>query len=141
MRAEIDSIISSVDKDIEDEENIKSIILDYFGVSREGFESAQRVQSTRVIPRDFYFFFGKALLNISLERLGKNAGDKNHATALHGINNIINWLEYKDKEITGHYDYLYLVFERRGYDMSLIPKFVEEQKAKQRSSLKNLKRA
>jgi len=139
IRAEVDAVIASIDKDISDHENIKAVILDYFHLSDEDFTSANRTQKTRVLPRDFYYLYVKSLLGISFMRAGDHVGCRNHATVSHGVANIINWMEYKDKEIISHFEYLNLVFESRGYDISLVFKFIEEWKDKNRHSLKALR--
>jgi len=78
------------------------------------------------MPRQFYYLFGRSLLNISLQRLGFNAGHKDHATALHGIDKVCDLLETGDRDITLHYEHLLLLMATQGYDPEKVKRFVRE---------------
>ena len=114
----------SIEQDLMEQQTIKEVIKDYFNVTNQTFDSNGRHRDTEVVPRHFYYFFGKALLNVSLQRLGMNSGNKDHSTVLHGINTICKLLHAGDPVITPDYEHLCMIFAGKGYDLDKVRKFL-----------------
>jgi len=119
-----DKIIISIRGDLSDQQTIKNIILNYFNISEETFLAHSRKREESVVPRGFFYLFCKALLPVSLARIGVYAGHRDHATVLNGIRTLCNLMQVEDKEILSHYDYLLNVMEGNGYSRKKITDFV-----------------
>ena len=124
-----------------DEQTIRSVILDYFNISLVELLSSARFQGNNVIPRHFLCFFTKAILDISIEKIGKILGGKHHTTILHSIGMVCNWLESGDKEMMKHYDSICAILEYKRFDVDKIHDYLLERKIKQNSSLKHIRNA
>jgi len=75
-----------------DDERILKIVADHFGFDHQFISSKTRKQEV-LVPRQLAMVMYKKHTNKSLVNIGKICGEKDHATVLHAIRAINNWIE------------------------------------------------
>lgn len=68
-------------------EQIKRVVCQHFGVSREEIESATRIQKV-VLPRQIALFLARDVSNFSFPEIGRRFGGRDHTTVLHAYRKI-----------------------------------------------------
>lgn len=87
----INNIVKEIDKEVS-VDLIKKIISDYFKVSVNLINSTTRKREV-VQARQLVMFFAKKYTKGSLEHIGANCGNKDHATVLYACKTVNNLLE------------------------------------------------
>lgn len=83
-------------------EYIQQVVCDYFDMSRELLNSKTRKREV-VQARQLAMFFSKKLTKNSLARIGKQIGNRDHATVLHALKTVTN-LSETDKTFEGYFN-------------------------------------
>lgn len=73
-------------------QKIQDVVSDYFSVKKDLIQSASRKREI-VQARQVTMYFIKNHTELSLSQIGTHVGNRNHATVLHGYNNIKNLSE------------------------------------------------
>ncbi len=71
---------------------IQETVADYFGVKLEDFKSKKRTRSI-AFPRQIAMYLCRELTDISLPRIGKYFGDRDHTTVMHAHEKIMKEIE------------------------------------------------
>ena len=75
---------------------IQQVVCDYYTVSKKDFYSTKRTKEV-ALARQLAMYFSKEYTSLSLKAIGQAVGGKSHATVLHAVKTISNFLE-TDKE-------------------------------------------
>lgn len=76
-------------------EGIRSLVLDYFGITIEQLRSKAKTRDNDLVPtRQFISYFCRKYTKLPLSSIAILSGVKNHATAIHSCRVIDNELEY-----------------------------------------------
>ena len=76
-------------------ENILKIVCDYLNVKTEITKSKTRIFEVKK-ARFYYFYFARTMTEKGFKKIG-NVVARNHATVIHGVSSVKDWIEY-DKE-------------------------------------------
>ena len=91
-REALKDIIDPVDKPVLTVEYVQKIVANYFGISTEDISSKKRSQNI-VYPRQIAMYLCRKLLNISLPKIGRGFGGRDHSTVIHGCDKIAELIE------------------------------------------------
>ena len=80
-------IISPNNKKVITHESIISIVSEHFSVTPADLAGNKRSKNI-VVPRQIAMYLCRELLDTSLKEIGKNLGDRDHTTIMHGIEKI-----------------------------------------------------
>ena len=80
-------IISPNNKKVITHESIISIVSEHFSVTPADLAGNKRSKNI-VVPRQIAMYLCRELLDTSLKEIGKNLGDRDHTTVMHGIEKI-----------------------------------------------------
>ncbi len=80
-------IISPNNKKVITHDSIISIVSEHFSVTPADLSGNKRSKNI-VVPRQIAMFLCRELLDTSLKEIGKNLGDRDHTTVMHGIEKI-----------------------------------------------------
>ena len=128
IQTDLEIVKREIGSNLTSQETIKMMVCEYFNITKDDLESKSRKRDTSVIPRQFFYLFSRALLNVSLKRLGIEAGNKCHATALSGISTICGILNSGDRTAMFQFEGILKAAEQLGYDSMTVRKFVRATK-------------
>ncbi len=86
-------IVSPDEKKIITPEYIISVVSDFFNVTPSDLAGNKR-NSKVVVPRQISMYLCRELIDTSLKAIGKQLGNRDHTTVMHGIEKIENELRY-----------------------------------------------
>jgi chromosomal replication initiator protein len=119
----------SIKEDKEIVDDLKKVICFYFKISEQEMISECRENECK-FARYFYCLFTRALYGTSMRLIGIEIGERDnerdHATVLHGINRLIDYLSTGDKMVTKYYQDLIEEAGLNGFDFIRIRKFVAD---------------
>lgn len=75
---------------------IWDFVCDYFDIPKSAILSKSRKPDI-VIPRQIIMFYSKSITNLTLAEIGEILGNKDHATVLHAVKTINNYLSINAK--------------------------------------------
>ncbi len=74
--------------------NIQTIVCEHFGISLEKLNSKSRKREI-LNARQMAIYFAKKMTNLSLKEIGRHFGDRDHATVLHSINTVKDYMQFE----------------------------------------------
>ena len=83
---------------------VKLFVCEEFGITLEELHT-KKTKNTKAIyahPRMMCFYIGHYIYNLSYHKLALEFNINAHATVIHGVKNISNWLE-TDRNVLGKY--------------------------------------
>lgn len=92
-RHALKDIVSPDEKKIITPEYIISTVADYFSVTPSDLAGNKR-NSKVVVPRQISMYLCREIIDTSLKSIGKQLGNRDHTTVMHGIEKIENELRY-----------------------------------------------
>ncbi len=92
-RHALKDMISPDEKKIITPEYIISVVAEYYGVT-PGDLSGNKRNSKVVVPRQVSMYLCREMIDTSLKAIGKQLGNRDHTTVMHGIEKIENEMRY-----------------------------------------------